>query len=159
MKKFVCTLGIVLSALSALSAQAATPESYAGKQPQQLLKIADFSKAYRAATRDVELPAWTKRLAAGQSAQVVEIGKIGGGKRILTSACGKGGCLDERIYILFDPEAKSATGFFFLPPAADEPGDSRTAFSQWFGKPGKEDADFLLERAITDAHNLNKPNH
>ncbi|MFZ2853041.1 MAG: Ivy family c-type lysozyme inhibitor [Rhodocyclaceae bacterium] len=156
MKKIVCALGIVLSALSAPSAQAAPPESYAGKQPQQLLKMADFSKAYRAATRDVELPAWTRRLAAGPSAQIVD---IGGGKRILTSACGKGGCLDERIYVLFDPEAKSATGFFFLPPAADDPGDSRTAFSQWFGKPGKEDADFLLERAVTDAQSLNKPNH
>lgn len=156
MKKFVCVLSIALSALSALSAHAAPLESYAGKQPQQLLKMADFSRAYRAATRDVDLPAWTKRLAAGQSGEIVD---IGGSKRILTSACGKGGCLDERIYVLFDPEAKSASGFFFLPPAADEPGDSRTAFSQWFGKPGKEDADFLLERAVTDAHRPNQPSH
>lgn len=154
MKRIVIALSVILAALPAL---AATPENYAGKQPRQLLKSApDFARAYREATRDLDLPAWTKRLAAGQSAQIVE---IGGGKRILTSACGKNGCLDERIYILFDPEAKTAAGIFFLPPAADEPGDTRTAFSRWFGKPAKEISDFLLERAVGDAQSLNKPNH
>lgn len=154
MKKIVFTLGILAAALSAY---AATPESYAGKQPHVLLKSApDFARAYSAAVRDIELPAWTKRLAAGQSAQVVE---IGGSKQILTSACSKKGCLDERIYILFDPAAKTATGFFFLPPAADEPGDSRTAFSQWLGQPPKEASDFLLERAFSDTRSLNKPNY
>jgi hypothetical protein len=154
LKKIIFALAVLVASLSA---QAAKPESYAGKQPHALLKSApDFARAYRAMTREFELPAWTKRLAAGQPAQIVEVGDS---KRILTSACGKAGCLDERIYILFDPETKTATGFFFLPPAADDPGDSRTAFSQWLGKPGKEDTDFLLERAISDAQSLNKPNY
>ena len=154
MKKTILAAGLIAAALTA---QAAVPEYYAGKQPHVLLKSApDFARAYREATRDVELPAWTKRLAAGQSAEVVE---VGGSKRILTSACGKKGCLDERIYVLFDPEAKTATGIFFLPPAADEPGDSRTAFSQWLGKPAREVTDFLLERAVSDAQRLNKPNN
>lgn len=154
MKKIIFALGLVCAALTV---QAATPESYVGKQPQKLLKSApDFARAYREATHDLDLPAWTKRLAAGQSAQIVE---VGGSQRILTSACGKNGCLDERIYILFDPEAKTATGIFFLPPATDEPGESRTAFSLWLGKPAKEDADFLLERAVSDAQSLNKLNH
>lgn len=153
MKRILLSLAIVVATLSA---QAAAPERYVGKQPQQLLKLPDFAKAYRAATHDVELPAWTKRLGTGQSAEVVE---IGGSKRILASACSKNGCQDERIYILFDPEDKSATGFFFMPPAADEPGDSRTAFSQWFGKPAKEASDFLLERAVNDARSLNKSNY
>jgi hypothetical protein len=151
----------ILAALSlttaALAAHAAPPESYAGKAPQRLLKSApDFAKAYRTAIQNIELPAWTKRLAAGQPAEVVE---IGGSKRVLTSACGKAGCLDERIYILFDPAEKTATGFFFLPPDANEPGDSRTAFSQWLGQPGKDAADFLLERAVNDARSLNKPTY
>ena len=141
---------------SSMAAQSATPESYVGKQPQQLLKNADYAKAYRAATRDVDLPAWTKRLGTGQSAEIVE---IGGAKRILASACSKNGCQDQRIYILFDPESKSSSGFFFLPPASDDPADSRTAFSQWFGKPAKEVSDFLLERAFSDARSLNKSNY
>jgi hypothetical protein len=154
LKKIIFTLAIVFASLSA---QAAKPEIYAGKQPHALLKSApDFARAYREMTREFELPAWTKRLAAGQSAQIVD---VGGSQRILASACGKAGCLDERIYILFDPQTKTATGFFFLPPAADDPGDSRTAFSQWLGKPGKEESDFLLERAINDARSLNKPNY
>lgn len=154
MKIVIFALGIIFATLPA---QAAKPESYAGKQPHVLLKSApDFAKAYRAAIREVELPAWTKRLAAGQSAEIVD---IGGSRQILTSACGKGGCLDERIYILFDAGTKTATGFFFLPPAADNPADSRTAFSQWFGKPAKEATDFLLERAVNDAHRLNTPNN
>ena len=139
-----------------LGAHAAAIESFVGKPPQRLLKVVEFASAYRAATRDVDLPAWTKRLAAGQSAQIVE---IGGNKRILTSACSKSGCLDERIYILFDPETKTSTGFFFLPPDADTPGDSRTAFSQWFGQPTKEASDFLLERAINDARSQHKSNY
>ena len=154
MKQTILALSLIFTTLPAL---AATPDSYAGKQPQQLLKSApDFAKAYRAATRDVDLPAWTKRLAAGQSAQIVE---VGGSKLIFTSACGKNGCLEERIYVLFDPQAKTVTGIFYLPPAADEPEDSRTAFSQWFGKPAKDVSEFLLERAVSDAQSLNKPNH
>ena len=158
MKQTILALSLIFAALVATPpALAATPESYAGKQPQQLLKSApEFARAYREATRDVELPAWTKRLAAGQSAQIVE---VGGSKLILTSACGKNGCLEERIYVLFDPQAKTATGIFYLPPAADEPEDSRTAFSQWFGKPAKDVSEFLLERAVSDAQSLNKPNH
>ena len=151
MKKIIFALCI---ALAALSAQAAKPETYVGKQAHVLLKTTpDFAKAYREATRDVELPAWTKRLAAGQSAEIVE---VGGNKRVLTSACSKQGCLDERIYILFDPDTKTTSGFFFLPPDPDNLGDSRTAFSQWFGKPAKEISDFLLERAASDAQSLNK---
>jgi hypothetical protein len=154
LKKLFFALGITLAMLSA---QAAKPESYAGKQPHVLLKSApDFSKAYRIAVQDVELPAWTKRLAAGQPAEIVD---IGGSKQILTSACSKGGCLDERIYVLYDPATKTAAGFFFLPPDANDPGDSRTAFSQWLGKPAKEASDFLLERAINDARSQNKPNY
>ncbi len=140
----LCLIAVVLPA------QAASLDEYVGKPPQRLLKMADFANAYRTATRDVDLPAWTKRLAAGQSAEIVE---VGGSKRLLTSACGKNGCLDERIYILFDAQVKAATGFFFLPPGND-PDDSRAAFSQWLGKPGKQEADFLLERAITDARRL-----
>jgi hypothetical protein len=154
MKSVLLFLFIVATSFSA---QAATPQSYVGKPPQLLLKSApEFAKAYRQATHEVDLPVWTKRLAAGQPAEIVE---IGGNQQVLSSACGKGGCLDERIYILFDPATKTATGFFFLPPADDDPGDSRTAFSQWLGKPGKEASDFLLERAINDARSLNKPNY
>lgn len=142
-------VGLCLIA-AALSAQSASLDDYVGKPPLRLLKMADFANAYRAAIRDVDLPAWTKRLAAGQAAEIVE---IGGSKRLLTSACGKIGCLDERIYILFDAQAKTASGFFFLPPGND-PDDSRAAFSQWLGKPGKQEADFLLERAINDARRL-----
>ena len=81
MKKIIFTLAVVFASLSA---QAAKPESYAGKQPHVLLKSApDFARAYREMTRELELPAWTKRLAAGQSAQIVE---IGGSKRILVAA-------------------------------------------------------------------------
>ena len=154
MKKLIFALGLMVTTLSA---QAAKPESYVGKPAHVLLKSApDFAKAYREAVREVDLPAWTKRLSAGQSAEVVEVDGI---KQVLTSACSKAGCLDERIYILFDPEAKTASGFFFMPPDPDSPGDSRTAFSQWLGKPAKPASDFLLERAINDARSLNKPKY
>ena len=150
-------LVFALSLIGTLPAQAAAPESYVGKPAHVLLKTApDFAKAYRAAALDVELPTWTKRLSAGHSAQLVD---IDGTQYVLTSACSKNGCLDERLYILFDPAAKTASGFFFLPPASDDASDSRTAFSQWLGKPNKTIADFLLERAVTDARDLNKPNH
>lgn len=153
MKRIFIAMAICIASISG---QAAEAERYVGKRPQQLLKLPEFAKAYRAATRNVELPAWTKRLGTGQSAEIIA---IGGNKWILASACSKNGCQDERIYILFDPENKSANGFFFLPPDADDPGDSRTAFSQWFGNPAKEASDFLLERAVSDAQSLKKPNH
>lgn len=155
MKRIFIGFISVTALVTTLQVQAASPESYAGKQPHVLLKSApDFAKAFRDATSDLELPAWTKRLAAGQSAEIVD---IGGSKLVLTSACGKQGCLDQRLYILFDPKAKTATGIFFLPPASDDPGDSRIAFSQWLGTPSKEAADFLLQRAISDAFKMNEP--
>ena len=70
----------------------------------------------------------------------------------LTSACSpQGGCSDERIYILYVPDEKSITGFFFLPPNADASGDHRMALSRWIGGvPPKERSDFLLQRALDD---------
>ena len=150
MKRLLFAVAMIVTSITG---QAAPLESYVGKQPQQLLKLPEFAQAYRAATREVELPKWTKRPGTGQSAEIVD---IAGSKRILASACSKNGCQDERIYILFDPEHKSANGFFFLPPDADNPGDGRTAFSQWFGNPAKEASDFLLERAVGDAQSLKK---
>lgn len=106
MKRIFIAMAICIASISG---QAAEAERYVGKRPQQLLKLPEFAKAYRAATRNVELPAWTKRLGTGQSAEIIA---IGGNKWILASACSKNGCQDERIYILFDPENKSANGFF-----------------------------------------------
>ena len=70
----------------------------------------------------------------------------------LTSACSpQGGCSDERMYILYVPDEKSITGFFFLAPNAEAAGDHRMALSRWIGGvPPKERSDFLLQRAMDD---------
>ena len=151
-KPFLLPILSLSLALTALPAAAATPapERYAGQQPEALLKTApEFAKAYRSAVRDLELPTWTKRLAAGTPAEVVD---IGGKPHILTSACSQQGCHDERLYILFDLQAKKASGIFFLPPSRDNIDDMRVALSQWYGKPSKEASNFLMERAMQDAH-------
>ncbi len=153
MKKMLFLLPVLsLSFALALPAAAATPapERYAGQQPEALLKTApEFARAFRNAVRDLELPQWTKRLAAGTPAEVVD---IGGKPHILTSACSQQGCHDERLYILFDVQAKKASGIFFLPPSRDNIDDMRVALSQWYGKPSKEASNFLMERAMQDAH-------
>ncbi len=129
---------------------AAGIESFVGKPPSRLLKQEpQFAKAYRAAIKDQDLPDWTNRLAVGFPAERVE---LGGKTMFLTSACSpQGGCSDERIYILYVPDEKSITGFFFLAPNADASGDHRMALSRWIGGvPPKERRDFLLQRALDD---------
>lgn len=157
MKRIACCIALA-SALIA-PAFAASLDSYVGQQPESLLKSKpDFAKAYRSAIADLNLPAWTARLAAGKFAEIVT---IDGTPYLLTSACSSKGCLDERIYVLFDPQSQRASGIFFLPPA-DEPGDMRTAFSRWYGLPAdtskaKPVSTFLLERAMDDAQSLANP--
>ncbi|MEF8723033.1 hypothetical protein E4Q23_18585 [Candidatus Accumulibacter phosphatis] len=135
-------------------------DAYVGQQPEALLKAKpEFAKAYRSAVGELDFPAWTQRLAAGKRAERVDINGTG---YILTSACSSAGCLDEHLYILFDPQSGRASGLFYLPPASDNPGDTRTAFSRWYGMPAdKATAQaigaFLLERAATDAQTLANP--
>ncbi|WP_313953224.1 Ivy family c-type lysozyme inhibitor [Accumulibacter sp.] len=158
MKRIACCIALA-SALIA-PAGAASLDSYVGQQPESLLKSKpDFAKAYRSAIGNLDLPAWTARLAAGKFAEIVT---IDGSRYLLTSACSSKGCLDERIYVLFDPQSQRASGIFFLPPANDDPGDMRTAFSRWYGLPAdaskaKPVSTFLLERAMDDAQSLANP--
>ena len=139
---------------------AASLDAYVGQQPEALLAAQpEFAKAYRSAVKGVDLPAWTKRLAAGKASEVVVIDNS---RYLLTSACSSRGCLDEILYVVFDPGSGLASGFFYLPPAGDTPGDTRTAFSRWYGLPtdaGKAKAisNFLIERAATDAQTLANP--
>jgi hypothetical protein len=139
---------------------AASVDAYFGQQPEKLLKSQpDFAKAYRSAVADLDLPAWTQRLAAGKSA---ELAVIDGRSYVLTSACSSRGCLDEHLYVLFDPQSKLASGLFYLPPASDNPGDTRTAFSRWYGLPtdkatARAIGAFLLERATSDAQAFANP--
>lgn len=157
MKTVFLPLGAALLIAAAPGVQAATIERYAGQTPERLLKSAPaFAKAYRKAVRELDLPAWTKRLAAGQPAEIV---RLDGKTLLLTSACSKNGCLDERLYILFDPQESVSRGFFFLPPSPDEPDSPRAAFSLWIGEPDKKTADFLLERAMNDMRQQNQPHH
>ncbi len=140
----------ILFAASAATAAAAGIESLAGKSPSRLLKQdKPFAKIYRAAINDQDLPEWTQRLAVGFPSEVVE---IEGKKLILTSACSpKGGCLDERMYVLYAPDEKAVTAFFFLAPNPGDPSDHRMALSRWLGGvPLKARSDFLLQRALED---------
>ena len=153
-------LATALATAPLTPAVAASLESYVGQQPEALLKSkADFARAYRSAVKGVDLPAWTKRLAAGKASEVVVIDNS---RYLLTSACSSRGCLDEILYVVFDPGSGLVSGFFYLPPAGDTPGDTRTAFSRWYGLPtdaGKAKAisNFLIERAATDAQTLANP--
>lgn len=157
-------LGIALASLlivpTCTSSFAASLDAYVGQQPEALLKSkAEFAKAYRNAIGKLDLPAWTARLAAGTRAERVD---IDGTAYVLTSACSSQGCLDERLYVLFDPQSGRASGIFYLPPASDIPDDTRTAFSRWYGLPAdaaktRAISAFLLERAATDAHTLASP--
>jgi len=139
---------------------AASLDVYVGQQPEALLKSQpQFAKAYRSAVGELDLPEWTQRLAAGKRAERVDIDGTG---YILTSACSSQGCLDEHLYVLFDPQSGLASGLFYLPPASDTPGDTRTAFSRWYGMPAdkakaKAIGAFLLERAASDAQTLANP--
>ena len=139
---------------------AASVDAFVGQQPEALLKAKpDFARAYRSAIGDLDLPAWTKRLAAGKSAEIVV---VDGTQYILTSACSSRSCVDERLYVIFDPRTNRACGLFYLPPASSDPGDARTAFSRWYGLPADKPraqaiAAFLLERAADDAHTLASP--
>lgn len=151
MKKLLC--GIALASALSAPAFAASLDHYVGRQPEALLKSQpDFAKAYRSAIKGIELPAWSKRLAAGKLAEIVVIDTR---RYILTSACSSRACLDGRLYVLFDPQTNLACGLFYLPPASDDPGDARTAFSRWYGLPAdkaaaKAIAAFLLDRAASD---------
>lgn len=143
-------------ATAAAGVSAAEIDRFVGHAPSNLLKKeAGFAKVYRAAIHDLDLPEWTKKLSIGFPAEVVE---IGGRKLLLTSACSpQGGCSDERMYLLYAPEKKELTGFFFLSPNADAPGDHRMAMSRWIGRtPPKEYSDYLLQRALQDALNPEK---
>jgi hypothetical protein len=139
---------------------AASLDAYVGQQPEALLAAQpEFAKAYRSAVGELDLPEWTQRLAAGKRAERVDIDGTG---YVLTSACSSRGCLDEHLYVLFDPQSGRASGLFFLPPASDNPDDTRTAFSRWYGMPAdkataKAIGAFLLERAIGDARTLATP--
>ncbi|MBE2257430.1 MAG: hypothetical protein IAE88_01140 [Rhodobacteraceae bacterium] len=158
MTRLLCC--IILTAALAAPAVAASLDSYVGQQPEALLKSKpDLAKAYRNAVKGSDLPAWTKRLAAGKSAEIVT---IDGTRYLLTSACSSKGCLDERIYLLFEPQTGLASGLFYLPPVGNEPGDTRTAFSRWYGMPADKATaraigGFLLERANSDAQSLADP--
>ncbi len=149
-------LAALLFAGAATMAMAGSSERFVGKSPSRLLKQdPQFAKAYRAAIKDQDLPDWTNRLAVGFPTERVE---IDGKSMYLTSACSpQGGCRDERFYILYDPDDKAITGFFFLPPNADAPGDYRMALSRWLGPvPPKARSDFLLQRALQDAQDPEK---
>ena len=149
-------LSAFLLAGAATMALAGGIESFVGKSPSRLLKQEpQFAKAYRAAIKDQELPEWTNRLAVGFPTERVE---IEGKTMFLTSACSpQGGCKDERIYLLYVPDEKTITGFFFLSPNADAPGDYRMALSRWLGPvPPKARSDFLLQRALQDAQDPEK---
>lgn len=158
MKRIACC--IALAGALVAPALAASLDSYVGQQPESLLKSKpEFAKAYRSAISDIDLPAWTARLAAGKFAEIVT---IEGTRYLLTSACSSKGCLDEHLYVLFDPQSGRASGLFFLPPANDNPDDTRTAFSRWYGMPAdkattKAIGAFLLERAMDDAQSLANP--
>lgn len=130
-----------------LAAQAAAP-AYQGQPPSRLLKTAPgFAKAVKSLINEADLPAWTQKMAMGFPAERVEID----GKELwLTSACNPVGCYEERFYVLFDAKTRSASGFFFLPPSVDTPGDTRMAFSRWLGSPERPASDFLMERAMKD---------
>jgi hypothetical protein len=144
-------IAAMLLAAACTTAGAAGIESFVGKSPSRLLKQEQpFAKAYRAAIKGQDLPDWTNRLAVGFPAEAVE---LEGRKAVLMSACSpQGGCRDERFYILYVPEAKSITGFFFLSPNVDAPGDHRMALSRWVGGvPPKAYSDFLMQRALADA--------
>ncbi len=157
-RTFTARLAVLSLTLTlAGGALAADAASLAGQQPEALLRTAPaFAKAYRQLAGTAELPAWTRRLAAGTPAETV---RIGDRDYLLTSACSQRGCLDERLYLLFDPGTRTLHGFFFLPPQPDQPGDARMAFSQWLGKPGKEIADFLMARAMQDVQAALPANH
>lgn len=147
MKTFRLITAIAFAAVAAT----ATADGLVGQSPSKLLKEnAAFAKTYRTITKDQELPEWTQRLSIGFPAESVQ---VDGRTLILTSACNPDtGCHDERFYLLYDQAEKSITGFFFLPPELDSPGNNRMAFSRWLGKlPSKERGAFLLERAIRDA--------
>ncbi len=140
----------------AATAAAAGFDGFVGQTPSKLLKQEKaFAQAYHATIKGQDLPEWTKRLSVGFPAEAVD---VGGKKLILTSACNPDtSCEDERFYLLYDPADQSITGFFFLPPRLDTPGDHRMAFSRWVGKlPAKERNAFLMERAIRDAQNPEK---
>lgn len=142
--------------LAASTAGAAAPEGLVGQTPSKLLKEAPaFAKVYRATIKEQELPEWTERISVGFPAEAVD---VDGRKLVLTSACNPDtGCQDERFYLLYDPADRSLTGFFFLPPALDTPGDHRMAFSRWLGKqPTKAQTAFLMERAVLDAQDPGK---
>lgn len=142
--------------LAASTAGAAGPEGLVGQTPSKLLKEAPaFAKTYRAAIKGQELPEWTERLSVGFPAEAVD---VDGSKLVLTSACNPDtDCQDERFYLLYDPAGRALTGFFFLPPALDTPGDHRMAFSRWIGKlPTKAQSAFLMERAVLDAQDPGK---
>ncbi|MBI2307492.1 MAG: hypothetical protein HYU78_09325 [Rhodocyclales bacterium] len=154
--KTIRILCATLAVVAATTASAAGIESFVGKSPSRLLKQEQpFAKAYRAAIKDQDLPDWTQRLAVGFPAEKVE---LGGRTMFLVSACNPtGGCKDERFYLLYEPADKSLTGFFFLAPNTDAPGDHRMALSRWIGKvPPKERSDFLLQRALQDAQDPEK---
>ncbi len=150
-------ISAVALACTSVAASAGGIESFVGQTPSRLLKQEKpFARAYRAAIKDQDLPAWVNRLAIGFPAERVE---LGGRTSFLMSACSpQGGCKDERFYILYVPEEQSITGFFFLSPDVDAPGDHRMALSRWIGQlpPPKERSDFLLQRAMQDAQDPEK---
>lgn len=151
--KYRRLLSALLLSFAAATATAAGLESFVGQAPSKLLqKEKPFAKAYRATIKGQDLPAWTNRLSVGFPAEAIE---LEGRKLILMSACNPdSGCHDERLYLIYEPADQSITGFFFLPPALDTPGDHRMAFSRWLGKlPSKERSEFLMERALRDASN------
>lgn len=154
--KYPRLFSALLFSAFAATAAAAGLESFVGQAPSKLLqKEKPFAKAYRATIKGQDLPAWTNRLSVGFPAEAVT---IDGKTLLLMSACNPDtGCHDERLYILYEPADQSITGFFFLPPAIDTPGDHRMAFSRWLGKlPSKERNDFLMARALQDANNPDK---
>ena len=149
-------LSALLFATASTVATAGGIESFVGKSPSRLLKQEpQFAKAYRAAIKDQDLPDWTNRLAVGFPAERVE---LGGKTTFLTSACNpQGGCGDERIYILYVPDEKSITAFFFLPPNTEASGDHRMALSRWLGGvPPKDRSDYLLQRAMDDTRSADE---
>ena len=147
---FARILATTLLAAAAFGAQAGGLEGFVGQKPATLLKKeAPFAKAYRSALKGADLPPWTRQLAGGFPAEAVE---LDGQTLILISACSRKGCTEERLYVFYEPGDQSITGFFFLPPDPDNPGDNRMAFSRWFGKmPTPARNEWLLERAMKDA--------
>lgn len=140
----------ILFAATTTAAMGAGLESYVGKPPSHLMKKQpQFAKAVRDTLKDQDLPDWTQRLAVGFPAELVE---IEGKTMVLTSACSpQGGCKDERLYLLYSPGEKTLTGFFFLAPNLEAPGDHRIAMSRWLGGiPPKARSDFLMQRALED---------